>query len=57
MSSLGPAVDLRGRGGRTRRRRLMSRLAEGLALLAALVAVAVIAIVVLSVAKRGASQL
>ena len=57
MSSLGPAVDLRGRGGRTRRRRLMSRLAEGLALLAALVAVAVLAIVVLSVAKRGASQL
>jgi phosphate transport system permease protein len=57
MSSLEPTVDLRGRGGRTRRRRLMNRLAEIVALLAALVAVAVLAIVVWSVAKRGASQL
>ena len=57
MSSLEPTIDLRGRGGRTRRRRLMNRLAELLALLAALVAVAVLGIVVWSVAKRGASQL
>lgn len=57
MSSLDPTIDLSGRGGRTRRRRLMNRLAELLALLAALVAVAVLGIVVWSVAKRGASQL
>jgi phosphate transport system permease protein len=57
MTSPEPTVDLRGRGGRTRRRRLMNRLAEVVALLAALLAVAVLAIVVWSVAKRGASQL
>ena len=57
MSSLDPAIDLSGRSGRTRRRRLMNRLAELLAPLAALVAVAVLGIVVWSVAKRGASQL
>jgi phosphate transport system permease protein len=56
MSSLEPAIDLRGRG-RTRRRLLMNRLAEILALIAALLAVAVLGIVVWSVAKRGASQL
>jgi phosphate transport system permease protein len=57
MSSLEPTIDLRGRGSRMRRRRLVNRLAEILALLAALFAVAVLAIVVWSVAKRGASQL
>jgi phosphate transport system permease protein len=56
MSSLEPAVDLRGRG-RTRRRVVANRLAEIVALIAALVAVAVLGIVVWSVAKRGASQL
>jgi phosphate transport system permease protein len=56
MSSLKPAVDLRGRG-RTRRRLVANRLAEVVALIAALVAVAVLGIVVWSVAKRGASQL
>jgi phosphate transport system permease protein len=56
MSSLEPAIDLRGRG-RTRRRLLANRLAEILALIAALVAVIVLGIVVWSVAKRGASQL
>jgi phosphate transport system permease protein len=56
MSSLEPAIDLRGRG-RTRRRLVANRLAEILALIAALVAVAVLGIVVWSVAKRGASQL
>jgi phosphate transport system permease protein len=56
MSSLEPAIDLRGRG-RTRRRLVMNRLAEILALIAALLAVAVLGIVVWSVAKRGASQL
>ena len=55
MASLEPTSISRRRGGRTRRRRLVNRLAEVLALLAALVAVAVLAIVVLSVAKRGAS--
>ena len=56
MSSLEPAIDLRGRG-RTRRRLVMNRLAEILALIAALLAVGVLGIVVWSVAKRGASQL
>ena len=56
MSSLEPAIDLRGRG-RTRRRLAMNRVAEVLALIAALVAVVVLGIVVWSVAKRGASQL
>jgi len=56
MSSLEPTLDLRGRG-RTRRRLVMNRLAEILALIAALLAVAVLGIVVWSVAKRGASQL
>jgi phosphate transport system permease protein len=56
MSSLQPAIDLKGRG-RTRRRLVVNRLAEILAFIAALTAVAVLAIVVWSVAKRGASQL
>lgn len=56
MSSQEPAVDLRGRG-RTRRRLVANRLAEVVALIAALVAVGVLGIVVWSVAKRGASQL
>jgi len=57
MPSPEGTIDLRGRDGRTRRRRLMNRLAEIIALLAALFAVAILAIVVWSVAKRGAAQL
>lgn len=56
MSALQPTIDLRG-GGRTRRRRIVNRLAEVAALVAALAAVAVLAIVVFSVARRGWSEL
>lgn len=56
MSSIEPSIDLRGRG-RTRRRRYVNRAAEVAALIAALAAVAILAIVVLSVAKRGWSEL
>ena len=42
---------------RTRRRKLVNRLMEALATVAALVAVAVLAIVIISVARRGASAL
>ena len=49
---LAGAIDLTRRGGRTRRRRLVNRLAELSPLLAALAAVAVLGIVVWSVAKR-----
>jgi phosphate transport system permease protein len=51
-----PALTLRG-GARVRRRRLVNRVAEALATIAALAAVAVLVIVVWSVAKRGAGQL
>jgi phosphate transport system permease protein len=51
-----PALTLRG-DARVRRRRVVNRLAEALATIAALAAVAVLAIVVWSVAKRGAGQL
>jgi phosphate transport system permease protein len=56
MASLEPTIDLRG-GGRSRRRRLVNRAAEVIALIAALAAVALLAIVVLSVARRGWSEL
>ncbi len=56
MAALEPALDLRG-GGRTRRRRLVNRFAEGVASVAAIGAVAVLAIVVLSVAQRGGGEL
>jgi phosphate transport system permease protein len=49
-------LSLRG-DRRVRRRRLVNRLAEGGATLAALAAVVVLAILVLSVAKRGAGEL
>jgi phosphate transport system permease protein len=51
-----PALTLRG-DARLRRRRLVNRLAEALATIAALAAVAVLGIVVWSVAKRGGGQL
>ena len=47
-------IDLRG-GGRTRRRKLVNRVAEAIAILAAAVAVAMLVWVVWSVAERGAS--
>ncbi len=51
-----PALTLRG-DARLRRRRLVNRLAEAVATIAALAAVAVLGIVVWSVAKRGGSEL
>ena len=51
-----PALTLRG-DARVRRRRIVNRLAEALATVAALAAVAVLAIVIWSVAKRGGGQL
>jgi phosphate transport system permease protein len=51
-----PTLTLQG-GARVRRRRIVNRLAEVIALIAALTAVALLALVVLSVAKRGASAL
>jgi phosphate transport system permease protein len=56
MSTLEPSIDLRG-SGRSRRRRLVNRAAELVALIAALAAVAVLVIVLLSVARRGWSEL
>jgi phosphate transport system permease protein len=56
MSTVEPTIDLHG-SGRTRRRRYVNRAAEAVALVAALAAVAVLAIVVLSVAKRGWSEI
>jgi phosphate transport system permease protein len=56
MAAVEPRVDLRG-GGRVRRRRIVNRLAEAMALTAALLAVFVLGIVVWSVAKRGAGDL
>ena len=49
-------VDLRG-DGRVRRRRIVNRLAEGGATIAALLAVFVLGIVVWSIARRGAGEL
>ncbi len=56
MAAVEHAVSLRG-DGRTRRRRIVNRAAEGVALAAALAAIAILAIVVLSVAKRGFGEL
>jgi phosphate transport system permease protein len=56
MAAADATVALRG-GGRARRRRIVNRLVEWLATLAALAAVAMLAIVVWSVAKRGAGVL
>jgi phosphate transport system permease protein len=56
MSSLEPTIDLRG-GRHSRRRRLVNRLAESGATIAALVAVFILGIVVWSVLKRGLGAL
>ena len=56
MAAAESALQLRG-GGRVRRRRIVNRIMEGLATVAALLAVAILGIVVLSVLQRGASQL
>jgi phosphate transport system permease protein len=56
MATAQPMTMLRG-SGRVRRRRIVNRLAEVLAMVAALSAVAMLAIVVWSVAKRGAGVL
>jgi phosphate transport system permease protein len=56
MATAQPMTTLRG-SGRVRRRRIVNRLAEVLAMVAALSAVAMLAIVVWSVAKRGAGVL
>jgi phosphate transport system permease protein len=56
MATADASMALRG-GGRARRRRIVNRLVEWLATLAALGAVAMLAIVVWSVAKRGAGVL
>ena len=56
MAAVEPTLSLGG-GPRVRRRRIVNRLAELIALIAALTAVAVLAIVILSVAKRGAGAL
>jgi phosphate transport system permease protein len=56
MAAADASTALRG-GGRARRRRVVNRLVEWLATLAALGAVAMLAIVVWSVAKRGAGVL
>jgi phosphate transport system permease protein len=57
LSSLEPAITLRGGGRHTRRRRIVNKLAESAATIAALAAVFVLGIVVWSVAKRGAGDL
>jgi phosphate transport system permease protein len=56
MATLEPAVTLRG-DARARRRKITNRLVEAIATLAALLAVTVLALVILAVAKRGASEL
>ena len=56
MAAADASMAFRG-GGRARRRRVVNRLVEWLATLAALGAVAMLAIVVWSVAKRGAGVL
>jgi phosphate transport system permease protein len=56
MATLEPALSLRG-DARLRRRRIVNRTAEAIATIAALIAVGVLALVVLAVAKRGASEL
>jgi phosphate transport system permease protein len=56
MAAAEPALQVRG-GGRIGRRRIVNRLMELLATVAALLAVAILGIVVLSVLQRGASEL
>jgi phosphate transport system permease protein len=56
MAVADPSYALRGEG-RSRRRRLVNRAAEGVALLAAAAAIAILAVVVFSVARRGFGQL
>ena len=56
MGAIEPTLSLGG-DRRVRRRRIVNRAAEAVALVAALAAVVVLAIVVISVARRGASQL
>jgi phosphate transport system permease protein len=56
MAAAEPALQLRG-GGRIGRRRIVNRIMEVLATVAALLAVAILGIVVLSVLQRGASEL
>lgn len=56
MAAVDPALTLRG-DGRVRRRRIVNRIAEVLATVAALAAVAVLGVVVWSVAKRGGGEL
>jgi phosphate transport system permease protein len=56
MAAAEQVISLRG-DGRARRRRLVNRAAEAVALAAALAAIAVLAIVVLSVARRGGGEL
>ena len=56
MGAIEPTLSLGG-DRRVRRRRIVNQAAEAVALVAALAAVVVLAIVVLSVARRGASQL
>ena len=56
MAAIEPALTLRG-DARVRRRRIVNRLAESAATIAALAAVAVLGIVIFSVAKRGGGEL
>jgi phosphate transport system permease protein len=56
MAAAEPALQLRG-GAHVRRRRIVNRMMESLATVAALLAVAILGIVVLSVLQRGASEL
>jgi phosphate transport system permease protein len=56
MAAVEPALTLRG-DARVRRRRIVNRLAEAGATIAALAAVSVLGIVVWSIAKRGGSEL
>jgi phosphate transport system permease protein len=56
MAATQPALQLRG-DSRVRRRRVVNRLMEALATVAALVAVGILGIVVVSVLQRGASEL
>jgi len=56
MAAVDPTLTLRG-DRRVRRRRIVNRLAEATALIAALMAIFVLGVVVWSVAKRGAGEL
>jgi phosphate transport system permease protein len=56
MAAVEPALTLRG-DNRVRRRRIVNRIAEGSATLAALLAIFVLALVVWAIAKRGAGEL